>query len=669
MGLLDALAPSAVSVGNDAGWLLGFHRETSSGRARTIVDQPVLEIGRDDYEGDIRASLPEGLAGGTYTFTIEGITDADYRSIAQTGENAPTVVKLYLYWRDTTSSPGAYLASIAGVGGKLKGSDISGGPVAVLSIVSVTRKVGERRYQAEVTARERVFALLDGSRLCDEGASVDSPSDATSQVVDPVLGNSNYHDPSPHPEVPPPQPENAGDGAIHLEQRETAVQQLTRIAQALEERSGRYGRGMLLIRQGDLHVGMRDIPLEGDAKPLTVAGGLVEPTVTGLMVADPTHDPCDGGFPQSRRQFQIVLKGRPDLFPGDTVQINLPDEDVSTTGGGLLGAIGDLASSSLLPSASDTLTDPKTTIYVNGVEHRLGRTSGFVTTLTGVELQDGVDPWDPREYPHGILGSKQSSPHPNAETDAGRAVSESIETAATRRTAIDVGEVRETNNSGSSEPPSQTELVWQGLEPSDGDHSQARRLAVSRPTPLPLRGVPYATPWAWGKCGLVLPRYPGTRVVLAHRHGRTDDAIDIGAVWESGHGPDSDPGDWWLILPVGVEQDQSLSDGDVPTEPSGNAVNDLTDKDGNRVIEVGELTVRVGANSLSSAGTRPARASDQGSITIEHADGGASIVVKSDGTITIHAAKNLELKSDADITMDAKNVKVTLSANGTMDVS
>jgi hypothetical protein len=667
MGLLDSLAPTSVSVGNDAGWLLGFHREESSGQARTIVEDPVIEFGRDDYEADIRASLPGGLEGGTYTFTIQGITDEDYAKIAQTGDQHPTVVKLYLYWRDTTSSPGAYLASIAGVGGKLTGSDIPDGPVAVLSIVSVRRKVGELRYEAEITARERVFAQLEASRLCTEGKTADDPSDAVTQVVDPVLGGSKYHDPTPHPDVPPPQPENPGDNAIHLQVRETAVEQLNRIAKALEERSGRYGRGMLLIRKGDLHVGVRPIPLEGDARPLTVAGGLIETQVTGLLTADPTRDPCQGGFPQTRRQFQLVLKGRPDLFPGDTVQINLPDEDAGSTSGGAFAAISDLAVGPVLPSMPGTLTDPKTTVYVSGVEHKLGRGSGFVTTLSGVELQDGVDPWDPREYPHGFPHERRTDSHPNAETDASRVLRDKIEHAATLRSSIDVGEVRVTNNSGSSEPPSQTATVWQGLETSDGNAAQSRRLAISRPTPLPLRGVPYATPWAWGKCGLVLPRYPGTRVVLAHRHGRTDDAVDIGAVWESGHGPDSDPGDWWLILPVGVSDDQSLDDSAVPEEPNGNAVNDLTDKDGNRVIELGELTVRVGAGSLNPAGSRPARAGDEGSVTIEHADGGASIVIKKDGTITIHAAKNLELKSDKDITLDASNVKVKVS--GSMDVS
>jgi hypothetical protein len=664
---LGALDPTAISIGNDAGYLLGFHTETVTGRAHTIVEEPVIELGRDDYEGDVRASLVGGLEPGTFTFTLEGITDAHYKKIAQTGAGHPTVIKLYLYWRDTTSSAGSYLASMAGLDSvmKLKGADIPGGPVAVLSIVSVTRKVGERSYQAEITAHEWVYDRL-AVPPCEPGSNATTPSAAVTALVQPVLGDPSYVDPTPHPMTPPPQPATPGDDSIQIEQRKTVVDQLKHIAELLEQRSGRYGRGMLLIRKGELHVGLRPIPLAGSAKQLTVAGGLIEPLVTGTVVSDPTHDPCHPPMP-TRRQLQITLRGRPDLRPGDTVQINLPTEDLTTAGGGLFGAIGDLVAGPLLPAMPDALTDPKTTVYVTGVEHRLGRSSGFATTVTGVELVDGSDPWDGRENPHGLDEAATKAAHPNAETDASQAVAARIESANSLRSSIEVGEVRQTTTSGTAEPPSQTVLVWQGLAPADGQVGQSRRLEVSRPSPAPRPGVPYATPWAWGKCGLVLPRYPGTRVVLAHRQGRQNDPIDIGALWESGHGPDSDPGDWWLILPVGAENPQTIADSDIPTEHTGNAVNDLTDKDGHRIIELGELTVRVGSGSLSSAGTRPARAGDEGSITIEHADGGASIVIKKDGSIVIHAAKDLELKSDQDIKLDANNVRVTVS--GTMDVS
>ncbi|HEX7245271.1 MAG TPA: hypothetical protein VF245_06890 [Solirubrobacterales bacterium] len=667
MGLLDAPVPSATPVGNDAGWLLSFHREEEENGCYAIVEKAELELGRDDYDGKIAAALVDGLAGGSFSFTVEGITDEGYAKIAQVGKDHPTVVKLYLYWRDTTSSAGAYLRSIVGFDDGTTASHVPGGPVAVLAIDSVTRTAGERRYQAEIVAREWVYARLEGSRLCRKGMVAKSPADAVSRLTDAVHGHSHWHEPTAHSEYPPAPPKTKGNGKIVLSRGESAAKQLERVAGQLELRSGRFGRGMLLIRQGELHAGMRPVPLQGKGKPLTPAGGLLEPRVTGKLEIDPTRDPCLGQAP-TRRRLEILLKGRPDLFPGDVVELNLPPEDLAHAEGGWSGAIGDLLGGPPLPAPSGELTEPRTRVYVNGVEHRLGADSGFVTKLTGVELEKGVEVWDWRESP-GELGGREGERdgHPNPETDAGRAVMGRIERALAATSAIEVGEVRQTTSAGEDGSPAQTELVWEGLEPPDGEPMQARRLGVARPSPAPLGGVPYATPWAWGRCGLVLPRYPGTRVVTAHRRGQHEDAIDIGAIWESGRGPDSEPGDWWLILPVGVSRDSALAEDEVAEEPSGPAVNDLTDGDGNRVIEVGELTLRVGADSLGDAGERPERASEQGSITIEHADGGASIVIGSDGGVRIHAAKGLRLEAEQDIELDAANVKVTV--DGTMDVS
>lgn len=169
--------------------------------------------------------------------------------------------------------------------------------------------------------------------------------------------------------------------------------------------------------------------------------------------------------------------------------------------------------------------------------------------------------------------------------------------------------------------------------------------------------MPYASPFAWGKCGLVLPRYPGTRVVVTHRDQRADDAIDIGALWESAHGPDSKAGDWWLILPVGVDDAarESIDDKAVPTEHGGKVTQDLIDADGNRVIEVGELTIRVGRDALAAAGTRPARPSETDGVRIEHTGGGSSIVMHADGRIEIRT-------QDKDITIDAGAGAINLKA-------
>ncbi|WP_422740489.1 hypothetical protein ACN263_15320 [Micromonospora sp. WMMD729] len=228
---------------------------------------------------------------------------------------------------------------------------------------------------------------------------------------------------------------------------------------------------------------------------------------------------------------------------------------------------------------------------------------------------------------------------------------------------LEIGEVRAvaTNASGAVEPPAQTETVWEGLVRPDGRPNAARRLPVRRQQPAPLPGVTYLTPFAWGGCGLILPRYPGTRVALAYRNGAPDDPVEVGALWPTGHAPVSEPGDWWLSLPVGVASSSrsSIADTVTPADHDGKVTHDLTDGDGNRVIELGELTVRVGRAQLNGRGQRPARADEADSITIEHAAGGSSIVMKQDGSITITATQ---------IDLDAGNGAVNISG-GTVNIA
>ena len=176
------------------------------------------------------------------------------------------------------------------------------------------------------------------------------------------------------------------------------------------------------------------------------------------------------------------------------------------------------------------------------------------------------------------------------------------------------------------------------------------------------------------------------RVVLGHRRALEQEAVDLGAIWDSGAGPASNPGDWWLSLPVGVPQSNrdKASDSDSPTPWSGAVSQDLTDADGNRMIELGSLVVRIGTNNLSNAGTRPALPNDAGSISIEHVDGGSKITMKSDGSILIQGkaitvdsqGSDLQITTggggltldsgSGDLTINANNVKV--SVQGTMDV-
>jgi hypothetical protein len=222
--------------------------------------------------------------------------------------------------------------------------------------------------------------------------------------------------------------------------------------------------------------------------------------------------------------------------------------------------------------------------------------------------------------------------------------------------------------------PLQTEKLWRGLVADDGRAYAAARLAFDKGG-APFAAAPYVSPFAWGQFGLVLPRYPGMRVLLAHRNGGDHDVIDIGALWEHGKAPASNPGDYWLILPAAIPaaDRREVADEVEPKDPAGKASNDLIDADGNRIIEVGQLTVRVGAASLHDAGTRPTVAGAP--LSIEHASGSiitidqdGNITIKSgNGNITIKSGKRLDLVAEDDITFDSKK-KIVAKVGEIMDV-
>lgn len=654
-----------VLIGNDAGWLLSFYRERGEGSSLVIDEEnPVLEIGRDDYYADIRAALPGGLEGGIYTFVIEGMTDEHYAAIAQRGDGSPKVVKLFLYWRDTNASPVGYLKNIASLTdtlGNVTASDIPDALVAVLNIVSVSRKAGARRYETTVKARERVFDILQTNPL-------DSAPEPSNHLEMAGTVSSNYgvqvetHELSGGTEQAEAS-ESPGSEEQELEVGVALIETLRELGRRMEESTGKYGRGMFLIRDGTLHIGERPFPLEGETMDLTLGKGLIE--VEALASID--LDAGTGSETTSRRQFKLTCKGRPDLKPGDMVQFDLPDEEVAANGPSWTGIVGELFSGPLVPSLGDTNFRHPMLIYVVSVEHDLGRTRSFKTEITGVEIQDENQVWDSRTRRH-VETEEGEEPGSAPEQQAARRLRRHVRRAIGNRRFAEVGEVRRMTTEGTDEPPNQTLTVWRGLAPPDGRANQARRLPVQRPSPAPVSGVPYTTPFAWGKCGLVLPRYPGTRVLVAHRNGRRNDPIDIGALWESGHGPDTRPGDWWLILPVGIPESEraTIADDEEPEEHNEDVTQDLIDADGNRIIEVGELTIRVGRDSLKNAGDRPERCDETDSITIEHTAEGSKIVMKQDGTVVIEA-KNIEIKAEEDINMEASNINVNVS--GAMDVS
>jgi len=670
--MLPALStPDKLLIGNDAGWHLAFCTDEN------LDGKPDLEFGRSDFYASVRAVLPGGLEGGTYRFVIEGLVDEQYQKLKQLYHPHALNVKLYLYWRDTNADLAGYAANVAGLTDLLSRSTArdleSKNPdslVAVLRVTEISRKAGERRYETTIVARERIYDIVSTRRL-HNAIEQDSMGFALKSLMqDAGLENKYaFYGRTPNAACSPPPPGTPADDHRSLRTGVPILQHLTTLGGSMEESSGSYGRGMFLQRKGYLYIGTRPIPFNDepkDPKPLTLQTGFVEVSAMESVVSDPDFDTTSGDEPPKRKQFQVVLKGRPDLKPGQLVKVVLPDEDQDTqTGSDFLGALGDTISS-VLPVLGDDMSKA-TTLYVSSVEHQLSRSSGFVTTITGVVV-DQAAIWDCHTR-HTEESSASATPTPRAADHATQVAHEMRRIAQAVNEAHrfpEIAEVRQVTPQGDT-PPAQTLKLWRGMQPRDGAHHAARTLPIQRPSPAPTSTAPYLTPFAWGKCGLILPRFPGMRVMVEHVNSREDDAVDVGALWTSDNLPDqAQLGDWWLSLPATTVQG-SLDDNNTgtPDAYSDKVSQDLIDASGNRVIEVGALTIRISTDGLPNAGTRP-DAPAANTVTIEHTQKHSRIVIDADGNIEIHSGADLTLHADGDIKLDAQNVKVQVQ--NSMDV-
>jgi hypothetical protein len=658
-------------VGNDAGWHLAFYTEAPGGLVSTV-----LSIGAGDYHADVEASLPGGLAGGSYRFAVEGITNAHYQRLHElwtARPKRPLFVDLYLYWRDTIGALG-YLASVAGLSDSLDalaGTPGKDAPVARVAVTRLARRVGARRYEMVVEARERVFEAL-GQRLVRPVKSGKNAVEAAEHVARALGVDTEAHALLGVPAAGP-SPSYEPDGS------KRGLRLLADLEGKMVEESRKTGLGMYVIRDGKLIIGPgRKLSLAGKTIALDEGGGLVHVETSAQASADQASDSDDPTAlpPPVHLSYSLTLKGRPDLRPGDMVSFsdpfsdglgNLVDPGAALGGTSTPSGFGDALAGLLGASGGGALAGGAVTMYVTGVSHKLSRTDGFVTTLVGLGVQPGHE-WD--DLPTVRPGRAQDVPSPPAASthdDLAGAFHDLVRSQSPEGLAL--AEVRAVHASGAGEPPGQTLDVWTGQVAPDGKPHGVRRLAVDREHPQKRTGVPYATPFAWGKCGLVLPRYPGTRVRLGQAGPAADEPVDLGAIWESGHGPDSEPGDWWLILPAAVEEAkrQSLADGEEPVEPAQAATNDLIAADGTRTIEVGRLTVRVQPKQLGTPGQRPAPPGDDAEqVTIEH-ENGSRIVIKENGDIVISSEKDLKLASKGTMTLEANKVEVKVAT--TMDVS
>ncbi|NEW69883.1 hypothetical protein [Streptomyces rhizosphaericus] len=619
-------------VGFQAGWALKFRKDDGKGFP---VEADPLRLTHAHYEADIKVEADTTLRGGTFDVTVDGMLDRDFDAIAA-GEYVHLEIRLG--WRDLRGGFSGALAGVASAfAGGGRGEDEGFHEVMAGRVLRVERNHGEFTYRARFQGIDARYHRMQSSpprigtmaagrtvvdyarRLCQEdtavGVSVVGEGKAT--TIDGVL-------------------DIAADGSV--------VQALREIARLAHGGDRRFEVPMFL-RGDELHVGRWTAPVSGgESWELTPATGLVESRP--VVERDPDAVPLKSPFaaPEVRR-FDLTLLGRPDIALGDETRASLPNPSpaglTGTVSGSPIGPLGDTVAGIGRGSSSVVgLAD----YGVVGVSHLLGPVEGFVTRLT-VE----------RMPPH---DRSAAGPAPGTSDESARlaaALAEQRRRAALERRTHEVGLVRRQDVvptfTKDHDVPAQTLAVDEGLADAPAPNVPTRAPAASPTTQL--FNKPYLTPFAFDGAGLVVPHYPGMRVVSLHYREERQNAVVAGALWEEGFAPNSHLGDWWLCLPtnlVGTDtKGQSAAEPVTAPRPKGPASHDLISGEGNRTIQVRGLRISVGTPLMKDVGKRPDDAPAD-HLVIEHAASNARISIDDKG--------NIEITTDADLTLTAN--KITL---------
>jgi hypothetical protein len=631
-------------VGFQAGWALVFRKDDGKGFPDTKSEP--LRLTHTDHPAEIRVDADNTLRGATFTVTVDGMRDRDYETVAA----GPYVhVEIRLGWWDLKR--GFVTSALAAIGAPLPGGS---GEDDGFSQVLEGRVLAVERSRAEFTYRAR-FEGIDAAyhRMQCRHPRLDIKVPHTT-VVDyarelcqrdstvgvPVLGEG---------------PDTPVDGPLDVCADGSVVQALKDLARLAHDGDARAEVPMFL-RAGRLHVGRWTKPVGGgDTWELTPATGLVESRP--VMERDPDAVSLGSPFdaPEVRR-FDLTLLGRPDIGVGDMVSADLPVPAPGSLTGTLahsaLGPLGDAVGGAVGGLGVGAPFRNLEEYGVVGVHHLLSAAEGFVTRLT-VERRTGDD--------RRAVAPRSGSCDEAAKFAA--SLAEQRRRAALDRRTHEVGLVRGQDVAPAfrdgHDVAAQTLSLDQGLADTPSPNVPGK--AAPAETPTQLVGKPYLTPYAFGGTGLIVPHYPGMRVVSLHYREEPQNAVVAGAMWENGKAPKSRLGDWWLSLPTnlagtGVE---GASGGDPATapRPRDEASHDLIDGQGNRVVEVRGLRISVGKALMTKVGERPDdAASDQ--VVIEHAAKKARIAIDSSG--------NIEISTDADLTIAAN--KITLRTKSTVEV-
>ncbi|HKO43853.1 MAG TPA: hypothetical protein VJU84_11305 [Pyrinomonadaceae bacterium] len=283
---------------------------------------------------------------------------------------------------------------------------------------------------------------------------------------------------------------------------------------------------------------------------------------------------------------------------------------------------------------------------IHSVTHKFNMSGGYVCEGSAMKVVSDENFYE-RERSFGNPGA----------AGVADSVSQLTENGQRNRPTFEVGKVKTYTPGESSDAEKHVSSLYFGQDFERTENQPSVNVDVDANEQRLFRNKPMVSPFAWNKCGLIVPVYEGMKAALSHSLNLQDDVLVSGFIWSQT--PDIAPppnkaGDWWLCLPIDFDTSSPPSD-------STKAVNDLTANNGKRLIQLKGLKIMIGASTLPNVGERPEEGADD-EFLIEHKSG-TILKIADDGKVTIEAS-NLEITGDLKLTGDlTMEGDVTLTGN------
>jgi len=622
--------------------------------AKFKVSNDVSAISAGDLllDADVTVTMGRDTAGTTFTIILYNLPQKklDTLDAAINPKNYQQSVKIQLGYFETKAQ-----LVVDGIYEKIE------------SKVAADSTTGQNRLVTTITGKEKALRACSDAKysctLSDENAQ--DAASAAKSVLSEVGSDRNKKD---HPGI-----DNlVADRTVQITGSVTGKTATTfnnnSILTVLSEIASK-AKAELLVVDGKVFLGK---PIRYDPPPSGAATPPSAPTPPGASGI--TLDPSVNLAQFSKVKVNVKPKTASDAKTPTTDEADAPTD--STIHAFTFTALGD---PTMRPGQKVTLSGLQAPIFsglqnptfatefrINTVTHQFSGTAGYICTGDAVDAANAADARDAIK-PSAAGGAQD--------------VASAIKTEAGKNPVVEVVSIKAAADK--DKYPYQADLYY-GQQRKDEQQPSIEAAVVTDNCQV-YRHRPIASPFAWRKCGLVTPVYPTMKALVAHNSGLATDGIVTGYIWSKLPDlppPRNDPGDWWLCLPIGVDAttllptDAQLTEKDDKTgKPKFDwatfkwdnfdktkAVNDLTGKNGHRVIEVKGLKITVGAGKLAAVGTRPSEGPDD-DFLIEHASG-TSVHIDSNGALTIDASgTSVQVDSKGALTIDASKASLTIKGD------